>query len=298
MIRFRVASSLVFLLVWLPKLVAGQDVGAWCECKTGKAECLRAGASYADCVKLCGVAVPGSPDSFVKDFHRRDGRCWAVSRPASPPCSRPPAPGVLPEAVKAALSKGRPVLATFFYADDTSSPGNGQCEGAAFGRLYAPLGEWTPQIRIDADGRPGGCCQAWLILDPKSALGSDFTAVVNWSSDGGDAGQCGNPGSHQIPIWRADPPPEKEEALTWSPVIRIDTDNRNGGCLEDIGISGGPPGVRLEVEFGPDGDGQCEGGLRPAAVSGTPIRFRLDTDDRAGGCRQRFRLVWENFSER
>lgn len=284
------ASCAFFLL--LAGTVSAQPY-AYCECTTGKAKCLGPGEGSRTCISYCAGAVnSGNPANFVKEFHGRDGRCYQPSPEAPAPCSRPPAPGDLPPNIKAALDAGTPVLATLFYADDVYPPGNGQCEGAAHGRLYAPLGEWTPEIRIDADGKSGGCCQAWAILDPKHKLGDDFSMSVNWVYDGGIAEQCGNGGPRQIPVWRDDPPPAMENAIAWSTFIRIDTDDRAGGCYEDFQIAGGKAGTQLEVEFGPDGDGQCEGGPSKTAVSGgDAIRFRIDTDNRGGGCRQRFRLI-------
>jgi len=105
----------------------------------------------------------------------------------------------------------------------------------------------------------------------------------------GDAGQC-NGGASGLII---------SQAASWSPAIRIDTDNRSGGCLYRIGIAdlGGAlqaAGFGLNMTFIADGDaGQCGGqGAHPVPINSsfngfqmtTPIR--MDMDDRSGGCQQ------------
>jgi hypothetical protein len=87
----------------------------------------------------------------------------------------------------------------------------------------------------------------------------------------------------------------------WSSPIRIDTDNRSGGCLFKLAVIDPHDLLRgwgISLFFEPTGDpGQC-GGIGAHDVQ--KVRFegqitssdtlRFDTDDRPGGCRLRFRV--------
>jgi hypothetical protein len=103
----------------------------------------------------------------------------------------------------------------------------------------------------------------------------------------GDVGQCNGGAYGTIYSW----------AANWSPGIRIDTDNRSGGCLYRIGIAdlGGAlqaAGFGLNMVFIADGDaGQCGGqGSHQVPINPSLSGFQMTTpirmDMRSGGCRQ------------
>ena len=173
--------------------------------------------------------------------------------------------------------------------------GLGQCagSGSAYGRQYAALGEWTPYVRHDEDRRPGGCNQGWAIIDPKNVVG-ESTFLISHYPDG-DAGQCGSRVDRQ-PILRVPRIPGDESQFEYSPAIRVDTDNRSGGCQFRIEQTAGFD-YAMEMQFWPDGDaGQCQGQLAAppnTVVTGQnkSIEIRHDEDDRSGGCRQAFRII-------
>jgi len=174
----------------------------------------------------------------------------------------------------------------------------GQCAGFNGGYVYARIGEWTPKIRLDTDGRPGGCLQSWAVLDPGTQLdGLDLR--VNWRpGPKADAGQCGAPGERQIKV--SSTIPGTEDAIGFTPPIRVDTDGRNGYCEQVFSLNGTDKYV-LDVRFEPDWDsasnGQCLIDGKPIAAAvettlgrGQTLTLGLDMDDRLGGCVQSFRL--------
>jgi hypothetical protein len=173
---------------------------------------------------------------------------------------------------------GPPPGITFFesfYGDADIT----QCNWAADGDLSAPLGRWTPAVRIDTDGRAGGCIQQFAIQDPKNEL-AGVTLSVDFEPDGD--GQCDMAGPRNIPI--------AARAMGWSSPYRIDADNRAGGCLQKFTLSG-PNVVYFDVDLVPDGDaGQCGNAGAHTIVSGQSVTVRIDTDDRPGGCLERFRI--------
>lgn len=249
----------------------------YCECITGKASCLR---SKAECTRYCGG------DDWVKNYRSRTGECPDL--PEIPP--RPPAAQPVPSHIVEKLKNGTPVLAVLVYPE---RPDTNQCIGSADGRLYAAQNEWTDWVRIDTDGRPGGCRQAFAVYDPKGLFQTDALQVLFRSTrvDAPDA-QCGNQGVHRIPIYS-----EMQGEAQFSSELRIDTDNRAGGCLEwfqAFSLTENPKtALVLWVEFASDGGdaGQCGNpGTHTTADGVGTTQMLLDTDSRDGGCRQRFML--------
>jgi hypothetical protein len=108
----------------------------------------------------------------------------------------------------------------------------------------------------------------------------------------GDIGQC-NVGAYGERILS----PVSE----WSPFIRVDTDDRAGGCLHSLGIlddGNNLEGLEIAINFFADGDaGSCgNSGFRTIPLSRSlgevtltePMRY--DTDSRPGGCQQVYSL--------
>jgi hypothetical protein len=92
---------------------------------------------------------------------------------------------------------------------------------------------------------------------------------------------------------------------TWTQAVRIDTDNRPGGCQVRFGVNdpfGDLAGLRLaykwEVSAGGDG-GQCvsQSGSSYVNIPVVPFdvffarTFRMDTDSRSGWCNLTFRII-------
>jgi len=128
---------------------------------------------------------------------------------------------------------------------------------------------------------------------PLVANGGTTTYLLQRFYADGDGGQCqGATGANAVAV------------ETWSPTMVHDTDNRGGGCYQQFALfdpSHRLDGAHLFVDFvqSPGGDGQCDTpGTREiphvASVTGawttwsTP--YRIDTDDRGGGCLQTFRV--------
>ncbi len=153
----------------------------------------------------------------------------------------------------------------------------GQCGGAT-GFQMAPMGTWTSNIVIDADNRSGWCEQRLGVYDPTGLL-SGLSLSMNFFGNG-DANQCVFSGLHPIPV---------SSSQQLSSAIGINTDNRSGGCWQVFSMSGRSD-VVLDVEFLANGNGQCGNtGSFTLAQNGS-LSFLIDTDGRAGGCTQRFRL--------
>ena len=171
-----------------------------------------------------------------------------------------------------------PLFAQRFIGDGDIS----QCNGAAYGEFVTSINQWTPEVRIDTDGRSGGCLQSFALIDPGNVL-SGLSLYVNFQPDG-DPGQCGNPGFWVIPTNISG------QNITYSNPYRIDADNRSGGCQQTFYLFGRND-IVLDVRFTPDGDpGQCGNAGTFTVTPSTPVTFRIDTDKRSGGCRQSFRL--------
>ncbi|WP_146209940.1 hypothetical protein [Vitiosangium sp. GDMCC 1.1324] len=167
-----------------------------------------------------------------------------------------------------------------FYADEDA----GQCNALAYGMIRTGFGDWTPPIRIDTDGRAGGCYQQFGVTDPTGVL-AGLNLAVNFYADG-NADQCNFPGYRTIPI-------SSSTNVQWSYGYRIDADNRAGGCWQVFYLSGRND-IALDIEFLPDGNpGQCNNAGTHTVTSSNSVAIRIDTDSRSGGCTQRFRLRYQ-----
>jgi hypothetical protein len=160
----------------------------------------------------------------------------------------------------------------------------GQCNGAASGRIVSAGDQFSPDIRIDTDNRPGGCQYRIGIVDPSGQLAQHgFHVWMRFAADG-DRRQCGNQGTYDIPVSR------DLTNVQFTPAIRIDTGKRPGGCPITWSTSGWPL-VVLEVRFAADGDPrQCLNTGTHSTADGT-VTVHLNTDNRPGGCRLSLRLV-------
>ena len=147
---------------------------------------------------------------------------------------------------------------------------------------------WTQPIRIDTNSRTGGCELALTLEDWRMVYdGMDFR--MQWSvSPGGDGGQCGNQGTHWVPVglWRG----------YMSSYIYIDSDDRPGWCNLTFFIENHTYAM-LDVQYWPDGDaGQCinsspQGSYQfMTARAGQPVTIGINTDSRAGGCQLSLRF--------
>ncbi|MFI7359990.1 hypothetical protein ACIBTP_39460 [Streptomyces avidinii] len=146
----------------------------------------------------------------------------------------------------------------------------------------------TEPIRFDTDSRPGGCRLAFGIYDPDNYFAGASVTYRFESSTGGNPAQCGNQGTHQMPIQRT--------SRAFGPSIRIDTDNRPGGCVLTFALSSPTATMGIEVDYSSDGNrGQCGNALPfpglPSVVDNSgAVRIVIDTDDRPGGCQLQLRL--------
>ncbi|MFF2546956.1 hypothetical protein ACFVUY_30975 [Kitasatospora sp. NPDC058063] len=160
----------------------------------------------------------------------------------------------------------------------------GQCGGRTGEQWKDDFGV-TEAIRFDTDSRPGGCLLAFGIYDPDNRLAGSSVTYTFKATPGGDPAQCGNPGTHQVPIGTT---------RTFGPSIRIDTDNRPGGCDLTFALSSST--MKMGINFYSDGDpAQC-GNAGPDYGIFSPVdnfsspTIRIDTDDRPGGCGLKLRL--------
>ncbi len=169
-----------------------------------------------------------------------------------------------------------------FCYDFIDEGGNGQCGGAT-GVHCAPLGEWTPQMLIDTDNRSGGCRQKFML---QSECEVDLEICVDFSvNTGGDGGQCKDQGVHCAGMNQ------------WTTEIGLDMDGRSGWCNQQFFVVGEGEHFTLFMDFigddGLDSAGQCKVTGTSKAYSeyetGTAV-IGLDTDNRPGGCFQRFML--------
>jgi hypothetical protein len=161
-----------------------------------------------------------------------------------------------------------------------------QCNEMANGLIKTKAGDWTPYIKIKTDSRTGGCLHRFSIIDTGGRLPDLHISVSYWGD--GDATQCGNPGTHDIPRLTRDP--VRETAADWSPPLKLDTDQRRGGCHQRWAMRGRTD-VALDIDFVPDGEAEQCGNAGPFTVTGeTMAQFRIKTTDQNGGCLLRFRL--------
>lgn len=161
--------------------------------------------------------------------------------------------------------------------------GRGQCTDAEDG-LWELSPKPTKEIRLDTDGRAGGCQLSFGIFDIGSLAGLSITYQL-MPHIGSHSGQCGeNWAVNQIQIG---------PSLDFGQPIRVDSDNRTGWCDLTFAVTGRPD-VRFEVLFYPDGRSeQCvnwSDSWRRVAP-GEQLTLGIDTDDRAGGCNLAFRLL-------
>src|SRR5205085_6475486 len=147
-----------------------------------------------------------------------------------------------------------------------------------YGDIAAPLGEWTPTVRIDTDRRSGGCVQQFALKDPTHAL----DGLSLWVTFTGPSDQCGAPSVQLIPI--------TADGSAWTKPYRIDADSRPGFCEQTFRMSGRSDLAFDVAYFADDDPGQChDEGIHSMTADGV-IHLEIDTDDRPGGCRESFRL--------
>ncbi|MFA4874003.1 MAG: thrombospondin type 3 repeat-containing protein [bacterium] len=159
----------------------------------------------------------------------------------------------------------------------------GQCSGAT-GTHCVALDEWTQPITIDADSRDGGCFQKFRLA---SECQLDLQICVDYEGDsaGADLGQCGNHGMHCASVNQ------------WTDQIMLDMDGRNGWCTQQFFLLSPDQKFTFDLSYtantGVDSNGQCKNTGTSKAYSeygtGTAI-IGLDTDNRAGGCVEQWRL--------
>jgi hypothetical protein len=210
--------------------------------------------------------------------------CWSASSHAQqgqPPTAtqQSTGPTASVEVGAAAVNLADVFLVQEFLGDGDAS----QCNGAAYGRIISSANVFSPAIRIDTDDRSGGCLYRIGIVDTSGILNRvQFRLTMGFYADG-DVGQCGNQGTWDVPVAAS------MANLAFSNTIRMDMDNRGGGCQQVWTVSG--PSVVLDVNFFADGDpGQCGNIGSHTASQGRPVQIRLDTDNRSGGCLQSLRL--------
>jgi hypothetical protein len=158
----------------------------------------------------------------------------------------------------------------------------GQCGNPTSSTQWAVSPDWTSPIRIDTDGRAGGCDLAFGIYDPSDVL-AGLSAAYTWAvSPGGDANQCGNAGTWSMPV--------NTQFEQFGQVVLDDSDNRSGWCNLTFSLSGRSD-VGLDLQYYADASGsanQCVNALPQGdyytATAGSPVTLELDTDNRPGGC--------------
>jgi hypothetical protein len=130
-----------------------------------------------------------------------------------------------------------------------------------------------------------------LVAAMGTAAGSaDLSRVILVQSfvGDGDPGQCNGAAYGERII---------SSAADWSPAVRIDTDERPGGCLHSLGLvdlDHRLGGLEITIDFGGEQDRTQCGNPGPhripisrrlsEALLSTPMRY--DMDDRPGGCYQ------------
>jgi hypothetical protein len=188
-------------------------------------------------------------------------------------------PPSVPEGIAADSSLAGISLYEFFEPDGDP----GQCNVRAHGDIVTPYDRWSAPIRIDTDQRAGGCRFNLAVVDPDGRLANWHVTMAFQAT--GDGGQCGNQGVQDVQIVRA------ARFVDNGRAVRIDTDDRSGGCLLSFTVRGNGP--RLLVYFVNDdaGAGQCQRERDTQVVSpGETRSILIDTDRRDGGCLLQFRL--------
>jgi hypothetical protein len=125
--------------------------------------------------------------------------------------------------------------------------------------------------------------RSFAIFDPTGEL--DGLTVKVTFMDFGQGRQCDRIGPRELRPSRTLTP------HAWSPPYRIDTDGRYaGGCQEKFEVYGRDD-VALDVEMLADGvESQCPTVGKFTATTGKAVIVYMATDDRPGGCYERFRL--------
>jgi hypothetical protein len=163
----------------------------------------------------------------------------------------------------------------------------GQCGNPTSASQWAQSPDWTAPIRIDTDGRSGGCELSFGIYDPSSQVTGDVD--YTWQvSPGGDGNQCDQQGTYGVPV--------NTVFEQFGQLITDDTDNRSGYCNLTFSVTSGS-NIGLDVQFYADPSGsanQCLNALPQGsyqtAAAGSPVEVSMDTDNRPGGCWLSLRL--------
>jgi hypothetical protein len=204
------------------------------------------------------------------------------------------APPSAEDGVRSAEALRMPSLRQTWVADGYPGTDGRQCGNQGTQTVVA--NQFTKPIGMNTDGRPGGCLQSFGFIDPDNVLNGFKVTVGFHSDDPNGAGQCGSQGSQVIPV-SADP----SHPLMTAP-IRVDTDDRPGGCREVFHVDSPQlNGVFLDLQFWGDtagGEGQCTDAYgtpgRPGdsfpASPRSDAELRIDSDSRPGGCRQAISL--------
>ncbi|HTI26528.1 MAG TPA: hypothetical protein VL652_36420 [Kutzneria sp.] len=142
---------------------------------------------------------------------------------------------------------------------------------------------WSTPIRLDTDGRRGGCLLGFGLQDPSHVFAGLDISYQWYPTGGGNDNQCGSPGQYTVPT-----------NVGYGPNIIVDTDDSAGGCYLVFSVSGRDD-VALDIKFYADTDnGQCGNALPQneywTASSSESVTLLDDTDGRPGGCELQFRL--------
>jgi hypothetical protein len=173
----------------------------------------------------------------------------------------------------------------------SDSAGAAQCHQA--GMQSVKINEWTRNILIDADNRPGGCWLYWSLVDAENSL-APLQIFVTYEYDGPDTGECAS-GRGRAEIPRS-PNPQNSRS------ILIDTDNRQSACRLTFEVVGRND-IELHIQFHPsDSDvEQCKNrlpqGQYHVAKVGQPAWIGVNTHSGDGGCNFSMR-IWKTSSGR
>lgn len=189
-----------------------------------------------------------------------------------------PLPEELPGGGARTFPEGGPSLYEYFVGDGDVS----QCNADAYGEIVTPYDKWSGPIRIDTDSRSGGCRFNLAFIDPHNQL-SGWRATMTFSPTV-DGGQCGGIGVHDLQVV------SDRSKIDNSQAIRMDMDDRSGGCELTFSVGGKGPDMFIYFDADDAGTGQC-GHIGLHRISaGQRETILLDTDRRPGGCILQFRL--------
>jgi hypothetical protein len=135
---------------------------------------------------------------------------------------------------------------------------------------------------------------AGVTWQPPLVIGGTTAYLLQRFYADGDGGQCqGATGNRAVALG------------TWTPTMVVDTDNRGGGCFQQLAVfdpTGALAGTTLRADFAPTPGadaGQCGGagsriipivGAVAGAWSTWSDGYRIDTDSRGGGCELTLRV--------